>query len=279
MTYRGKKIGTLTVRLKYRDGHKHDRPHLDIDLRFDTGRGDFHAEYGGNWYTSKTQLDLEQQIAKVADKDVSMVWKRYIEVDYKMETMQANGRGDAHYQGQSGSFTIGKDRSTQELLGDPEDREPDHQVPIGIHLRWDVVDITEPYEVPEKPGMLVRSSREVDGEGESEYLGKPTEHKDDKLRCGLMLWTPEREAALRTIRDALGKLDENLNALFVGSVDQLGAKVQAIALGALRGQVDSIGFTLMPKSGDPDAITTRSGPRRRDDKRKDAILAGKARKR
>lgn len=198
--YRGKKIGTLTVRLKSReDGVHAKRAHVDVELRFDVGRGDFHAAYAGEWHTSKTQKDLQDQIAKVADKEVSMVWHRYLKIAYSMEAHPINSLGDGTDRGCYETFGLDEDRAS--MAGDPSARGSDERSPkvvTGLNLRWDLVDITEPYEVPERPGKMVRAERAVfaldTDDDDGRHVGHLHEREDAELERGLLLYGNRRRS-------------------------------------------------------------------------------------
>lgn len=225
--YHGKKIGNLTVRLD-RKTSQHTWASVDVELRFDIHTGTFYAQWDGAWYKADTKDALSNQIKIAATKAFSIVWRRYIQIDYEAEARPIEDPKSGRHasSGELCHFGI-DDRSTPHFDGDPF-------VICGINLHWSLCDFSDPYAPPENPKKQIRAKREVDiyrggdNAGE-EWLRDPEERDDDALPPGMLLWTPEREALLVEIIAALGKLDQRLVDLLSGDPSQLAAKIDAAA--------------------------------------------------
>lgn len=234
----GKRIGTLRVRLD-RDvgrgnmGHR-QRASLAVPLRLDS-QGVFHAVHDGKWYEATTQRELHDKVKAAVATAVELVWRRYIVVKYTAESSEIDDTG--FRSDRSGErFDLEDDRA--KLSGEriSHGRVSGAGVITGIDLDWEIVEYSDAFAPPEDRTRSVRSKRDVytlnvseDGKKPrlEERVHSPTEQGDDALPVGCMLWTPAREAFLRQIRDAIGKLDARMVALFNGVGDELAARVDA----------------------------------------------------
>ena len=229
---RGKKIGKLEVKLD-RKKTRYKWASVDVELRFDITYGTFHAQYEGNWYSAKTKDDLSEQIKTAATKALSIDWKRYIQIDYEAEgwPIADEKSGRPAQNGQYHTFDIDEDRAKFRRVGYDADEK---LVICAVKLQWTLCEISEPYSMPEEPGKRVRARRSVDvwswgPDIGKEKIGEPEEWANDVLPPGTLLWTPEREAVLVGIVEALGKLDARLRELFTGDADKLAGKLDAAA--------------------------------------------------
>lgn len=224
---RGKKIGTLVVRLD----RKKDRYHhaeVTTDLRFELSSGTFFADWEGKTYEAKSKDALSAQIKVVATKLLSFNWTRYIFIDYEAKgwPLEDEKVGRPTTDGQYTTFEL------DDVRGKIDRYEKKLFVVCGIDLHWSLADVSDPYPLPESPGTLVRSCRSVDvwnyGEKKGQqHFGEPREWKDATLPAGAVPWTPEREALLAKVLRALGRLDARMVELFQGSGDALAKRLDA----------------------------------------------------
>lgn len=229
----GKKIGTLEVKLD-RKKDRYTRASVTTELRLDLSTGRFAAPWEGNWYTAESKKDLSEQIKKVATKALSLTWRRYLQVDYAAEAYPIDDPATGRPRTSGGNYKnlhLGDDRSALAADG-PED---DSYAICEIKLRWSVCEISDPYPLPEDPKKMIRAQRDVETHAwgpdkGSEYIEDPTEWDDDVLPPGTLLWTPEREALLREVLQAFGRLDQRLVDLFSGDAALLAAKIDAATL-------------------------------------------------
>lgn len=238
----GRKVGKLCVWLKRDRGYRRGQGSVMKPLNLDD-KGWFHSEHDGISYKAQTQADLEEQLRAAIEKSISLEWDRYLVVNYEAEAhpLVAGTRRAQEY-GQVLRLGI-SDRRTNPLTlcryrrGDEYAEEC---AITSIGLKWDVVEYSRPYAVPEREGMI-RSVRAVhaakpDSEREAErveHFGDPRELSDDVLPSGAVLYTPEREAILLGIAEAMRALDERLANLFAGPVDELAAKLDGMSLDRL----------------------------------------------
>lgn len=237
MSKQGKKIGMLTIRLNREIGRGGitgpERSKIQVELRLDS-QGTFRVSYEGKHYEAKTQKELHDQVKAAVDTTIDLVWHRYIVIKYKAEASDLTPSGRTEDNSQR-DLDLDEDRATA-LAGDKLtrwDREP--KAITGISLTWDVLDFSDPFVTPEDKTKTVRMKRRFwqqpvtddDGEpaGHEEKTGTPSETDDDVLPVGCMLWTPAREEFLRQVRDALGKLDARMVALFNGVGDELAQRI------------------------------------------------------
>ena len=227
MSQRGKKIGVLTVKLD-RKKSRYQQVSVDVDLRFDITNGTFWASYEGRWYDADTKDGLAEKIKVAATKALSVEWRRYIQVSYEAEgfPIADEKSGRPAMSGTYHTFQIDHDRSK---FGRGRDEDEKYAI-CSVKLQWSICEISEPYALPEEPRKRVRATREVDvwawgPDAGKEKIGDPTEWDDDVLPPGTLLWTPEREAILRMVVEALGGLDARLVELFSGDADQLARKI------------------------------------------------------
>ena len=229
----GKKIGTLEVKLD-RKKTRYKWASVDVELRFEMHHGTFHAQYEGNWYSAKTKDALAEQIKAAATKALSIEWKRYIQIDYEAKGWPIEDEKSRRpaTSGQYHTYDLDDDRTKfDSVLSRRTDAK--HAI-CAIELHWSICEISEPYNLPEDPNKRVRAKREVGIHGwgpdtGKEQIGEPEEWEDDVLPPGTLPWTPEREAVLAEIVNALGKLDARLLALFTGDVEVLAGKIDAAA--------------------------------------------------
>lgn len=229
----GKRVGTLTVRLDRVVGRGTisgpERSKVNVELGLDS-LGTFHASYDGKWHQAKTQAELIEKIRAAIDTAVEMVWRRYIVVKYTAESSEVDVTGLRTKSNSGYEFDLYEDRA--KLAGDPNshyDRDP--KVIVGLKLDWNVVEYSDPFTQPENKTKSVRSKRTVytvcgnEETGPVEHTGGVHEQDDDALPVGCMPWTEEREAFLRQVRDAIGKLDTRMVALFNGVGDELAKRI------------------------------------------------------
>lgn len=236
----GKKVGALHVRLK-RMTSIHHRATIDVELRLDVGSGTFYATYEGQQYDAQTKDALADKIREAADKTIDVEWTRYMVVGYSAKAWPLDG--DSGRPNNSGSYeTLGLDDDRATLARDPKaerwDRRSETRVITGIDLHWEVCEMSTPYTLPENREKTVRMRREVDcqlidradeSEGYREVVSAPSEQDDDSLPIGAVVWTAEREALLREILAALGKLDARMLELFSGDPDKLARQLDNAA--------------------------------------------------
>ena len=229
----GKKIGTLEVKLD-RKKTRYKWASVDVELRFEITHGTFHAQYEGNWYSAKTKDDLAEQIKAAATKALSIEWKRYIQINYEAQgwPIEDEKSGRPATSGQYHTYDLDDDRTKFDSMVSRR-KDIKHAI-CAIELHWTICEISEPYALPEDPKKLVRAKREVDvwtwgSDMGKEKIGDPQEWEDAVLPPGTLLWTPEREAVLVEVINALGKLDARLLELFVGDAETLAGKIDAAA--------------------------------------------------
>lgn len=227
----GKKIGMLEVKLD-RMKTRYQRASVDVELRFDIGKGAFWAQYEGNWHSADTKAALSEKIKAAATKALSIEWKRYIQIDYEADgwPIEDEKSGRPAHNGQYHTFEIDHDRDKFGRGRDPNER----FAICALKLHWTICEISEPYALPEDTNKRVRAKRAVSilswgRDKGTEQIGDPEEWADDVLPPGTVLWTPEREALLVEVIGALGKLDRRLVDLFSGDPKQLAGKIDAAA--------------------------------------------------
>ncbi len=211
-------------------------------MRLDVQDGTFHAEYEGTWYDARTKDELSAKIRQAAQKTIDVEWTRYLVVDYEAKAWPLEGdSGRPKTNGQYDTLSIDEDRAT--LTRDPQGNKWSKRnctrVVTSIDLHWHVCEFSTPYALPEDKNKTVRMRREVDcqlddrdDDGRETYrevVGAPSEQDDDKLPVGAVPWTAEREAFLREVLAALGKLDVRMVELFRGDPDQLARRLDAVA--------------------------------------------------
>lgn len=239
----GKKVGVLHVRLK-RMTSRHYCATIDVELRLNVGSGTFYATYEGQQYDALTKDALVDKIREAADKTIDVEWTRYLVVRYSAKAWPLDG--DSGRPKDSGSYSdLGLDDDRALLVRDPKSERwhgrNETRVITGIDLHWEVCEISTPYTLPENRDKTVRMHREVhcqridrtdetdETEGYREIIGSPVEQADDSLPVGAVAWTVEREALLREILAALGKLDARMLALFSGGPDKLARQLDTAA--------------------------------------------------
>lgn len=235
----GKKVGTLSVKLE-RKTSRYDYASIEVELRLDVHAGTFHAEYEGTWYDARTKDELAGKIRQAAQKTIDVEWARYLVVDYEAKAWPLDGdSGRPETSGHYETLSIADDRAL--LARDPKADEWSNRncarVVTSIDLHWAVCEFSTPYALPEDKKKTVRMRREIDlrlddrdDEGNETYrevVGAPNEQDDDKLPVGAVPWTAEREAFLREVLAALGKLDARMVELFRGGPDQLSRRLDA----------------------------------------------------
>lgn len=220
----GKKIGQLEIVLD-RQKTRYRKASISVDLRIRQD-GTFVADYEGHRYTSQTQDDLRAQLKVAATKTLDVEWKRYLVVQYEARACKPFDFSC------STSYGLGADRA--ELAGNDLQgylHEPRRLI-VGIDLRWNIMEFTEPYALPEDSSKTVRMEREIDEEGE---VGSASENDNDELPLGTVLWTAERQAFLVELQAAIGKLDAKMVALFGNPPDILAAKIDGARADRLLG--------------------------------------------
>jgi hypothetical protein len=243
----GKKVGTLRVKLERRTS-RYDYASVEVELRLDVHDGTFHAEYEGTWYDARTKDELSAKIRQAVQKTIDVEWSRYLVVDYEAKAWPLDGdSGRPETSGHYETLSIDDDRAL--LARDPKadawDRRSYARVVTSIGLHWQVCEFSTPYTLPEDKKKTVRMRREVDcqlthrdDDGRETYrevVGAPSEQDDDKLPIGAVPWTAEREAFLREVLAALGKLDARMVELFRGDPDQLSRRLDvAVQQGSAR---------------------------------------------
>ncbi len=256
----GRKIGTLRVKLERRTS-RYQYSSLEIELRLDVSSGTFCAWYEGAWYFAKTKDELSDQIRQAAQKTIDVQWTRYLIVDYEARAWPLDGdsgrpKTDGHYE----TLSVEEDRA--HLARDPQaDTWSDRngtRVVTSIDLHWHVCEFSTPYALPEDPKKTVRMRREVncqrddvDDDGRETYrevVGAPSEQDDDRLPAGAVPWTAEREALLREVLAALGRLDQRMVQLFRGDPDQLAQQLDTAA------QRDPARLLTAPTTEEVDAV-------------------------
>lgn len=235
----GKKVGKLRVKLE-RKTSRYNYASIEVELRLDVHSGTFHAEYEGMWYDARTKDELSTKIRQTAQKTIDVEWTRYLVVDYEAKAWPLDGdSGRPETGGHYETLSIDDDRAT--LARDPQaDKWSGRnrtRVVTSIDLHWQVCEFSSPYTLPEDKKKIVRMRREVDcqlddrdDDGHETYrevVGSPSEQDDDKLPVGAVPWTAEREAFLREVLAALGKLDVRMVELFRGDPDQLSRRLDA----------------------------------------------------
>lgn len=239
----GKKVGKLSVKLDRRTSRYHYAS-ISVDLRLDVYDGVFHAEYEGAWYSALTKDELSAKIKQAAQKTIDVEWTRYLIVDYQADAWPLDG--DSGRPCSSGGYeTLSLDDDRAALSGGPvtetRGRGRDPSVVTSVKLNWSVCEFSSPYPcpMPEDKKKVVRMRREVDSQLDDrdddgretyrEVVGAPSEQEDDALPAGAVPWTAEREAFLREVLAALGKLDARMVELFRGDPDSLARRLDAAA--------------------------------------------------
>lgn len=230
----GKKVGELRVVLRRDRGRGEGRGQVMKPLRLDE-KGWFHAAHEGTHYKAETQAALAEMLRAAIEKSIDLVWDRYLVIHYEAEAHPLV-RGTRRAQEYGQVLRLGLvDKRTNPLALRGTRRGDDYDevcAIVGIELRWDVVEYTRPYNVPEREGPI-RSVRAVHAaepdshfeEHRVEHFGDPREMHDDGLPSGTVLYTPEREEMLIGIVEALRLLDEKLAALFCGDATELARKL------------------------------------------------------
>ena len=250
MTAPGKKVGILSVKLE-RKRSRYEHASIKVELRLDVHDGTFHARYEGAWYDAKTKDELTAKIRQAAQKTIDVEWTRYLVVDYEAKAWPLEGdSGRPETSGHYETLSIEEDRATlaRDAKADKwSDRKRDRVV-TSIDLHWHVCEFSSPYRLPEDKKKTVRMRRNVDcrivdrddgrgtpdgsgAEGRSyqEVTGEPSEQDDDGLPVGAVPWTAQREAFLREVLAALGRLDQRMVELFRGDPDRIARQLDAAA--------------------------------------------------
>lgn len=169
---------------------------------------DFIAEHGDVWYRSKSREALEAKMREVAKVAVDVQWTRYIEIDY---TAEADPDGSS-WRSYSDTLRLDDSRGTK--------KKP--RSIFGFSLKWKLVDYSQALRLPgdDKERFMKRDVDE-DGRPSTEQETTP------KLPRGLVPHTPEREAFLRSVYDAISAIDGKLVELLRGDPDEVAAKLDA----------------------------------------------------
>lgn len=192
-----------------------------------------------------TKDELSEHIRKAAERTIDLEWTRYLVITYEATAWPE--QGDSGRPRSNGSYsTLGISDDRAELMADPDgDRWSDrhtNRLITAIDLHWAVTEFTQPF-VPVGGPRPVRMQREVTREIDTddergttyhEEIASPIELDDDQLPPGAVLWTAEREALLRAVLAALGKLDARMVEMFRGDPDQLARRIDAAALNPAR---------------------------------------------
>ena len=237
----GKKVGKLRVKLD-RAATRYKSLSIEVDLRLDVASGKFYALYEGQLYGGSTKDELADKVREAATKTIELEWTRYLVVDYEARAWPLEGdSGRPESSGSYESLSIDDDRAG---LTTPDPDATRHHarfrpcVVTSIDLHWLVCEISDAYPLPEDKAKRVRMRREVDcklidrdddgRETYEEVVGTMYEQDDDKLPRGAVPWTAEREALLREVLAALGKLDARMVELFRGDPDSLARQLDAV---------------------------------------------------
>jgi hypothetical protein len=235
----GKKVGKVAVKLD-RQITRYRRAEISVELRLDSN-GVFHAKYESQWYEAATQSELTEKIRKAAERTIDLEWTRYLIVQYEATAWPEDG-DTGRPESTGGYETLSLDDDRGKLARDPEAVKLSHRlrdrVITSIDLHWVICDFSQPYALPEDKRRTARMRRDIDmqrvlpdeDDGDCTYrevIGSPEEQGSDALPVGAVPWTAEREALLRDILKALGRLDARMVALFGGDPDRLARQLDA----------------------------------------------------
>jgi hypothetical protein len=188
-----KKVGVLEVHIGQGDVAK-------LDLRLDARTGKFLVVLEGEIYDSTERSELYEHVQKVLVSSRNLTWTRYLRVNYSAHVEH----GGHHGRTWCGLDTRISSRS----------RSAD-----GVHLHYEVVDISDPISTPGYQHSR-RKERTVHKFGVSgEKWTSLT------LPVGIISWTEERQAVLDRLLEMIGKLDAEMVRLFVGTPEELGARL------------------------------------------------------
>jgi hypothetical protein len=235
----GRKIGKLVICLE-RKATRYQHASVEFELRLDSN-GMFHAAHEGQWFQAESQVKLKEQLHQAIDKTIDVEWRRYLMIDYTADVWPVNGDSGRPSYDHSGHVRLDLDADRAELARDPRakphEARSDARVITGIGLHWTVVEFSSPYALPHDPKKHVRMQRGVnmqladrDDDGRETYqecIGEPHENDDDRLPCGAVPWTAERETLLREILAALARLDARMVELLRGDPESLAARLDA----------------------------------------------------
>lgn len=206
----GKKIGPLWIDL---NGQR-----IQLDLRVDTRNGRFYTEHEGQVFDAATVDELRAKAAPAVEVSQGLTWTRYIVIDYQ-STDAASSR------------SWNEDR-------DLTDKPPAFVKAIRLH--WTVKDFSNKH-VPTRCDEEVILERDVLDDGTTDLPsvasrthGRGPHRKHATLPDGAILYTPEREAALRDIRMRMTALDRQLRAVLAGDPAEVGTRLEQLPSATLQ---------------------------------------------
>jgi hypothetical protein len=183
-----KKVGEIVVDTGLKDGHRAQT--AVFTLRLNATSGEFVVEHGDMLYVAKTREALKAKMDEVGRITLSLAWTRYLEIEYKALT--------GHETGWSTNWLDVDERRTKKTRVN------------GVSLSWQIVEYTDEFSIPGQDPRRMRRAVADDG------TPSDTLETADGLPDGLILWTPERLAVLRSIVDALTTVDVTMVKLFRG---------------------------------------------------------------
>ncbi len=198
-----RKIGEMVCDVGIKSGYREET--AKFVLRLDEKAGEFIAEHGDFWYVSKSRDALKAKMDQVARVTFDLKWTRYLKVEYKATVPS---RSSWH----NGTTDI-----------EVNDKREKGKPVIGISLEWEVVEFSNAIRLP--------------GDDEDRYMyravdedGKPSSSQESRnaLPPGLVVHTKEREAQLKSFRDAFSVIDSKMVELFGGAPEQVARKLDAV---------------------------------------------------
>lgn len=196
-----KKIGAIVAKTGITNGYREETASFVLRLDGST----FIAEHGDVWYESKSREALQAKMEQVAKVALDLKWTRYIALDYEAFADREPGQwgyGDRE-------LAVSEARKKSKIM--------------GLKLKWEIVEYSNAIQLPGDDEEQRYMKREIDEHGDPE----PKQTTVTKLPDGLVPHTPEREALLKQIIQAITSLDAKLVEMFRGDPEDVAKQLDA----------------------------------------------------
>lgn len=199
----GKKSGKLSVFITHSETGAYD-------LKIDADRGVFIAIDGDHYFEASTKDELTRFMSARARASRQITWKRYIVIKY-----EADGPGDF---------------GNRRRLGQKDKIEPNVEGLIddvgGVRLDWEIADYSDPITVPGQTCARIKVRHVFEARGSEErQVGHERWHFEGKLPPGAIPFSEEALTTLKRLRHGLGTIHLAINALLVGTPEEIAARL------------------------------------------------------
>jgi hypothetical protein len=195
----GKKIGPLWIEI--------GDQRIELELRIDARTGRFYTAHNGETFEAASVDELKAKVSPAVKVANSLTWTRYIELNYESHDARSSWGDRRGLTERPPSFVR------------------------GISLTWTVKDFSSKH-IPARETDEVILEREVSEDGTTDLAtvasrtsGRGPHRKYAEIPPDAILYTPEREAALREMRNRLTALDRELRAVLAGDREEVAARL------------------------------------------------------